>query len=258
MHCYRCQAELPADATFCSGCGARTTAAPRTIRIAPTTRAVTGPTQRLRLDPTSRLSSDTSSPSRPPRPPIARSRAGRLSAIEELHKQGLLTDQEFAIVKATLQGKPLSGASTSEKSEPGVRLTVTSSEQPGATGASTPEKSDIKELAETITAKQALKTLDQEWQAKREQYMNTRNSRIIAGVMVLTWTIIVLSMALQSMGILFISFALIAGILMAFIIISRAKKAGKATEYKQAHETYQKRRAELVAEIEKKGDQPVA
>jgi Short C-terminal domain len=161
--------------------------------------------------------------------------ADELQKLQELHRTGALTDEEFATAKAAVLAAK-------------------------TTGADAPLNETAREQLEEMKLENTVARLDREWQLARERYMiagqygnryiPSRGVSVLMGVVVTGFGIFWIAMAMSitsnmpgiggafpCFGVIFILF----GVGMSIYSFS------KATQYEEEYQRYQQRRAELLA-----------
>jgi hypothetical protein len=157
--------------------------------------------------------------------------AEELRKLEELHRSGALTDEEFARAKAALLNGP-----------------------PGADNAA------LREEVAQLRRENAVARLDHDWERQRERYLVTgrygRRYLPTPGISILTgaavvgfgvlWTVLAYNMGMAVgggfgcfpfFGVLFVVFGLLVSI----------SSYSKAVRYRRAYDAYLRRRDELLA-----------
>lgn len=161
--------------------------------------------------------------------------ADELGKLQDLHRSGALTDEEFAVAKAAVLAK-------------------------GAAGTEPANEPALQEHLEEIKLQNEVARLDREWEMQREQYkiagahghrfIPTRGMSVIGGILITVfgvfWTAVAASMfpsiegllgCFPAFGVLFVLF----GVGMSIYSYS------KASQYEQAHQEYQARRAKMLS-----------
>lgn len=154
--------------------------------------------------------------------------ADELRKLQDLHRSGALTDEEFAAAKAAVLAGDVRGA----EPEPGV----------------------MQQQLDELRLQNEVTRLDREWELERDRYMITgrygsrylpnRTMSVLSGVVVVVFGIFWTGFASSIGGGLFALFGVVfiaAGL--GFSIYSYSR----ATAYETAYQEYQRRRAELLA-----------
>lgn len=152
--------------------------------------------------------------------------ADELRRLEELHRRGALTDEEFARAKAAV----LAG--------------------------STPAPARLSDQPADLRREHELARLDREWERERDRYLVTGRSgaryvpsvatSLVTGVIAVGFGLLWTAMAASLMNGLgpFPLFGLFFVALGLWVSVSTFRKA---VRYRRAHDAYQRRRAELVS-----------
>jgi hypothetical protein len=156
--------------------------------------------------------------------------ADELQKLQDLHRSGALTDEEFAAAKAAV----LAGAPAAQDST-----------RPGA----------MQEELDDLRLENEVARLDREWQLSRERYMvagrygnryvPSRGQSVLGGVIVVAFGIFWTATAASMGAGLFPLFGVIFILLGAGMSVYSYSKAG---EYEEAYQKYQRRRAELLGQ----------
>ena len=163
--------------------------------------------------------------------------ADELQKLQELHRSGALSDEEFTAAKAAVLAK-------------------------GADGAEPAGDAHMKDQLEEIKLQNEVERLDREWALERERYMvagryghrylPSRGMSLLGGAVIvgfgIFWTAMAASMGtglFPLFGVLFI----LAGVGVSIY------SSGKASQYEVAYQAYRRRRARL---LEGRSEQPDA